>query len=124
MKAVRVIYIIMNSIMIAACAVLAILKIHSPQFALYLIAPIMSAGAFIAALIIKSKSDFKKLMMIILSAHISVVITVAQGVFAFDMQAGNAAAIIAISAALMAFMIWSIRKMFKKLDSFTQPEAK
>ncbi len=120
MKAVRIIYIIMNSIMIAACAALAMLKTQSPQFVLYLIAPILSAGVFIAALIIKTKSDFKKLMMIILSAHVSVVVTVAQGVFAFDMQAGNAAAIVAITAALMAFMIWSIRKMFKKLDSFTQ----
>ena len=124
MKAVRIIYIIMNAIMIAACAVLAILKINSAQFALYLIAPILSAGSLIAALVVKSKSDFKKLMMIILGAHISVVITVAQGVFAFDMQAGNAAAIVAITAALMAFMIWSIRKMFKKLDSFTQPKEK
>ena len=52
------------------------------------------------------------------------VITVAQGVFTFNMQAGNAAAIIAITAALMAFMIWSIRKMFKKLDSFTQLQEK
>jgi hypothetical protein len=124
MKAVRIIYIIMNSIMIAACIALAILKTQSPYFALYLIAPILTAGAFIAALIVKSKSDFKKLMTIILSAHISVVITVAQGVFVFDMQAGNAAVIIAITAALMVFMIWSMRKMFKKLDNFASPEAK
>jgi prepilin signal peptidase PulO-like enzyme (type II secretory pathway) len=124
MKAVRIVYIIMNAIMIAACVVLAILKIQSPQFALYLIAPIILAGVFIAALTVKSKSDFKKLMMIILSAHISVVITVAQGVFAFEMQAGNAAVIIVITAILMAFMIWSVRKMFKKLDGFKQTETK
>ena len=60
MKAVRIIYIIMNSIMIAACAVLAMLKTQSPQFALYLIAPIIVGGSIYSGPYCKSQKRFQK----------------------------------------------------------------
>jgi hypothetical protein len=110
--------------MILACAVLAAIKIGKGSWALYLIAPVIAAGFFAFMALPKTADPLKKLMRVVFSAHIAVIITITQAVFVFEIKTGNAAAILAIAAVFIAFMVWALRRMFKKLSEFENKEEK
>ena len=65
MKKAKMIYIIMNVIMILACAVLAAIKIGKGSWALYLIAPVIAAGFFAFMALPKTADPLKKLMRVV-----------------------------------------------------------
>jgi len=115
MKAAKIIYIIMNVIMILACTVLAVVGIINGFSLLYLIAPIIAVALFTVVIFRKNADGFINLMWIIFSAHIAVIIAVTQAVFVFDVKIGNAVAMLIIAVLLIAFMVWAISRMFKKL---------
>ncbi len=124
MKAAKNIYIVMNVILILTCIGLGVYAMLGGFNVLFLIAPFAALALFLFILLNKSEDEMKNLMKAVFSAHIAVILAVTQGTFAFKMQAGNAIVIIAIAAVLVAFMIISLKKMFKKLAEFSAGNSK
>jgi FlaA1/EpsC-like NDP-sugar epimerase len=124
MKAAKIVYIIMNIVMIFVCIGLAVFAMISGFNMLYLIAPIAALALFLFMQLNKSGDELKDLMKIVFSAHVAVMIVVTQAVFAFNVEIGNAFVLIAIAAVLIVFMIFALNKMLKKMAEFAQLNKK
>ena len=116
MKAVKIIYLIMNIVMILACAALAALGIINGQSVWLTAVPAAAAVLFAGLVLPKSKEGLKKIMRIVLSSHIAVIIALTQAFFVFRVEAVSSAIIIVIAAALIVFMVWSLNRMLKKFS--------
>jgi FlaA1/EpsC-like NDP-sugar epimerase len=124
MKAAKIVYIIMNIVMIFVCIGLAVFAMISGFNMLYLIAPIAALALFLFMQLNKSGDELKDLMKIVFSAHVAVMIVVTQAVFAFNVEIGNAFVLVAIAAVLIVFMIFALNKMLKKMAEFAQLNKK
>lgn len=124
MKAVKIVYLIMNIVMVLACAGLAVWGAADGFSVLHLIAPVAAAALFAALVLPKTDDVFKKVMRVVLSSHIAVVIALTQAFFVFGVKAVNAAVILAIAAALVAFMVWALRRMLIKFGELGGKQEK
>ncbi len=108
----------MNIILIFTCIGLAIFAMTDGFNALFMIAPIITLALFLFMLLNKSNEELKNLMKVIFSAHIAVMAAVTQGVFAFNVEIGNALVLVVIAAVLVVFMIFALKNMFRKMEEF------